>query len=64
MWPEAAASAFSIQFRQRFAMAIETATSCLYTPFLIVAIVAVVAISFLSDGEIDVPQNEKSGENP
>ena len=61
MWPEAAASAFSIQFRQRFAMAIETATSCLYTPF---SIVAVVTISFLSDGEIDVPQNEKSGENP
>jgi len=25
---------------------------------------SVVAISFLSDGEIDVPQNEKSGENP
>src|SRR3984893_4085930 len=50
-----------IQFRQRFRNSVETATSCLSTPS---SIVVRVSVSLLSDSEIDVPQNEKSGEDP
>ena len=55
MWP--AAAAFSIQFPQRFAMGVETATSSPYTTTTIRKLP-------LSDGEIDVAQNEACGENP